>query len=123
MTPELQQQYDALVLAANGTRDDRWDAETFIRLWNALPEGLRRYIDFQLAADNLLASYCRELFIAGHGRPPAALRYFEKWEDRQELWPSRTDDDTRKDKTRLVSQAEIQEQAAADRAALIRGGR
>jgi hypothetical protein len=130
MTPELKQQYDALTLAANTVdADGRWDAEPFVAAWNALPEGLRRYIDFQITDDVLLPSICREQFTGHNGDPTnpsnSEQRFFEKWETNvaqgYEVWKSRSYATPKEDKTLLVSMVAVAAKLAAHRAALIRG--
>lgn len=117
LSPELKQQYDALVAATGviqtadaGGRDVA--IESFVSAWNDLPEGLRRYIKFQTAWDDFSINNCMNLFSGRNIDPENPNRtetnFFEYWEvnakDPQRLnYHSRVYADPKDDKSLLKS--------------------
>jgi hypothetical protein len=80
MEKSLQEKFDALVAAArpNENNPDGWSKGNFVAHYSTLPEGLQRYLHFQMPEDASLGAK-RQLFQPEHHASTRDL--FERWEN------------------------------------------
>lgn len=90
MTPNLEQQYEALVAATQEDLNGYYDSTGFAKAWNGLPTGLRRFLTETLQSSTvpdtapLDIDACRNLFCNAALDPESpenSKKLFDYWEE------------------------------------------